>query len=398
MFIQAMNQLMWITFAPVTTSAAAYYKVTEMQIGLFSMVFMVLMIILSIPSIWVIDTYGFRTAVGIGAALTGVFGLVRGLGGSNYYIVLASQIGIAVGQPFILNAVAKVSARWFPMEERATASGLGLLAGFVGIIIGQVATPGLVDMVGFKEMLMLYGIISMASFLSFMAVAREKPQTPPCLEHEEERSTFTKGFKDIMRKKEYLIILFYFFVAMGAFNAVMTWIEMILAPRGITSGQAGIVGGVVVLSGILSNLIIPLLSDKSGKRIRFILLGVGFSLPGLLGMAYTDNFILILISAAVFGFFLLGTAPIAVQYATQVGYPTSEGTSGGLLMFAGNIAGVIFVYVMNLIKNPHTGSMTASLLGLTAALAVNFLLLLRLKEPANSSAVEEDCCAATGTR
>ena len=97
------NQLLWITFAPITGSAAAFYGVSDLSIGLLSMSFMIAYLVVSIPASWVIDTYGFRTAVGIGAVLTGVFGLMRGLVASNYTLVLVAQIGIAIGQPFILN-------------------------------------------------------------------------------------------------------------------------------------------------------------------------------------------------------------------------------------------------------------------------------------------------------
>jgi len=37
----------------------------------------------SIPASWTIDTRGFRVGVGIGAALTGIFGMLRDLGGST---------------------------------------------------------------------------------------------------------------------------------------------------------------------------------------------------------------------------------------------------------------------------------------------------------------------------
>ena len=45
---------------------------------------MIAFIPLSIPVSWVIDTYGFRLAVSIGAVLMGVFGVLRGLAGANY--------------------------------------------------------------------------------------------------------------------------------------------------------------------------------------------------------------------------------------------------------------------------------------------------------------------------
>ena len=71
MLVIALNQLLWITFAPITSEAAGYYQVTDLTIGLLSMSFMIVYIFVSIPASWVIDTYGFRTAVTIGALLTG---------------------------------------------------------------------------------------------------------------------------------------------------------------------------------------------------------------------------------------------------------------------------------------------------------------------------------------
>ena len=99
MFATAVNQMLWITFAPITGSAAGYYGVSDLNIGLLSMSFMIVYLFVSIPASWVIDTYGFRVAVSIGAVLTGVFGLLRGLTGTDYTLVIIAQIGIAIGQP-----------------------------------------------------------------------------------------------------------------------------------------------------------------------------------------------------------------------------------------------------------------------------------------------------------
>ena len=73
--------------------------------------------------------------------LTGVFGLMRGLLAADYTTVLIAQIGIAVGQPFLLNAITKVAARWFPLEDRATASGLGTLSMYGGQVVALALTP-----------------------------------------------------------------------------------------------------------------------------------------------------------------------------------------------------------------------------------------------------------------
>nr|MBI2904528.1 hypothetical protein [Chloroflexota bacterium] len=66
MFIAAMNQLLWITFASITGDAARYYRVSDLSIAVPSLSFMLVYIVVSIPASWVIDTYGIRVAVGIG--------------------------------------------------------------------------------------------------------------------------------------------------------------------------------------------------------------------------------------------------------------------------------------------------------------------------------------------
>jgi len=86
MLAVAFNQLLWITFAPITGRAAEYFQVSDLSIGILSMSFMIAYLVVSIPASWVIDTYGFRVAVGIGAALTGIFGLMRGFGRFELYL------------------------------------------------------------------------------------------------------------------------------------------------------------------------------------------------------------------------------------------------------------------------------------------------------------------------
>ncbi len=103
MFINLTIQMLWITYAPITGPAAEFYGVSDLQIGLLAMTFMIAFIPLSIPVSWVIDTYGFRVAVGIGAALMGIFGLCVALPGATTPLVLWSTIGIAISQPFLLN-------------------------------------------------------------------------------------------------------------------------------------------------------------------------------------------------------------------------------------------------------------------------------------------------------
>src|SRR5512137_637437 len=277
MFIVVINQLLWITFAPITGEAAKFYNVSDLSIGLLSMSFMIVYIVVSIPASWVIDTYGLRVGVGIGAVLTAIFGLLRGIWGSNpanYSLVLIAQIGIAIGQPFILNAVTTVAARWFPVRERATASGLGSLAMYLGIFLGLALTPILAIHYQIGGMLVAYGIASVVAALVFIVFARERPATPPCPPGMEVRSLVLDGFKKMLRQREFILLLVIFFIGLGAFNAVTTWIENIVRPNGFSSTQAGFIGGLMIVGGLLGALVMPSLSDRLRKRTPFIIIAL----------------------------------------------------------------------------------------------------------------------------
>ncbi len=380
MFAAAVNQLLWITFAAITGDAARYYGVSDLSIGILSVSFMIVYIFVSIPASWAIDTYGIRVAVGIGAALTGVFGLLRGLWASDYNLVLVSQIGIAIGQPFILNALTKVAARWFPIQERATASGLGSLSIYLGIIVGLALTPYLTIQSGLGGMLVIYGIVAVIAAVAFLGLVRERPPTPPCPPGQDERSLVFDGLKQTLHKTDFGHLMLIFFVGLGVFNAVTTWIEDIVRPRGFTITQAGAIGGLMILGGIVGALIMPSLSDRYRKRVPFISLALAGAIPGLAGITYATSYWLLLASAFVMGFFLLSAGPIGFQYGAEVAYPAPEGTSNGLLLLMGQISGIAFILGMDSFRAPGTGSMTPSLVVLIGLMVLSVLLCTRLKE------------------
>jgi len=381
MFIVAVNQLLWITFASITSDAVKFYRVSDLSIGLLSMIFMIVYIVVSIPASWVIDTYGLRVAVGIGAALTGIFGLMRGLTASSYNLVLVAQIGIAIGQPFILNAVTTVAARWFPVRERATASGLGSLAMYLGIFLGLGLTPFLTIHFQIGGMLIAYGIASVVAALVFFIFARERPATPPCPPEMEVRSLVFDGFKQMFRQRNFILLLVIFFIGLGAFNAITTWIENIIAPRGFSSTQAGTVGMLMIGGGIVGALVVPSLSDRYRRRVPFIILALVGATVGLVGIAYAASYWLLLTASFTLGFFLLSSGPIGFQYGAEVTHPTPEGTSNGLLILMGQISGIIFIFAMDAFKSPETGSMTMSLVVIIALMVLSILLGALLREP-----------------
>lgn len=379
MLVGALNQALWITFAPITSDAMRFYATSDIAVGLLSLVFMAVYILLFLPSAWLIDNWGFRGAVSLGAAIQAVFALTRGIFADNYTLVFISQIGIAIGQPLILGAITKLAARWFLKSERATAVGLGTLSIYLGVLVGLIVTPILFTRIGMRGMLLAGGIVSAAAAVLFIIMAREHPPTPPGPAGQDERALMFDGLKSMLRQKDFILLLVIFFIGLGMFNGITTWIEEIVGPRGFSPAQAGVAGGIMLIGGIIGAVVIPLVSDARRRRKPYIILALAGLIPGLVGLTFATSYWLLLVSAFVFGLFLLSAGPIGFQYGAEITLPAPEGTSNSMLLVMGQVSGIVFIFGMDALKSPQ-GSMTISLIGLVVLTAVAVLLSVFLKE------------------
>jgi MFS family permease len=300
---------------------------------------------------------------------------VRGIFTADYTAALIGTIGIAVAQPLFLNAGTKLAANWFPLRERATVVGIGAVAPFLGIVIGQIATPFLVEATSIDTTMLIYGIIGAVSSLIFLLFARDHPPTPAGFE---ERVAMWEGFKHILKLRDFYLLAIILFVVNAIFNGVSTWVEVIVRPRGMDAAQAGIIGGLLMIGGIIGVFILPPISDRMHKRKPVFLIGLIATIPFLLLLTFISNFPLLAVVSLLLGIFMMGILPIALQYGTEICYPAPEGTSGGLLTLAGQLS-VIAITAMGL-SYEATGTFTLSLIILVVAMAVSAVLLGMMKE------------------
>src|SRR5438067_7461035 len=166
----ASSHVLWISFASVTSAAARAFHTTDVSIGLLVSVGPLCSAALSIPAGLVADRYGYRVPLLAAGAATVVFAFLRPLAG-GFPVLLLLTVGLLLPQPFLINAVADVVNRHFPEEEAATATGVGTMAIFLGITVGLVATPPLVDAVGVRGSQVAYAALSVAALVAFWSIA-----------------------------------------------------------------------------------------------------------------------------------------------------------------------------------------------------------------------------------
>ncbi len=382
-------QLLWISYAPITSAASDYYGVSSVAIGALAMSFMVAYLVLSLPASSAIVHRGFRTAAGFGALLAGVSGIARGLAGPHYVPVLVATLGAAVAQPFLLNAWTTLSSHWFPRSQRATAVSLVTLANLVGAGMGLALTPRLEQSMSVGQVQLWYGVAALAAGSVFVLVARDRPPAPFGDEPATALDTAgLVGVRHALHVRPFLVFLAIAFVGMGVFNGISTWVEEVVQPRGVSSADAGNVGALLLLGGVVGAVVLSALSDRAQARVPYLTLSLAGSAPALLWLTVTESHTGLFVAAFVLGFFLISALPIGMQYSAEIAVPTPEGTTNGLIQLAGQ-GSVLFVLLMALTRTP-SGSFTPSLGASAGLLLLGAIVVHRLPEPARYLALHGD--------
>jgi len=372
-------QILWISYATVTLEAALYYNVNEFEILFLSTIFMITYIPVSFVATWFINKFGFRMGVGLGAIINGVFGFLRALAGPNYLLVLLLQIMISISQPFFLNSVSLLSANWFPESERTKATGLSIISQLLGIALGMVLTPILVVFYSFEAMLLIYGLYGLIIGIVFVILARDNPPTPPSIKVLKEDDKVKGGLKLLFSNKQFLILMIVFFVGLGAFNMVTTYIELIVAPRGLTSIEAGNLGGILLLGGIIGAQVLSILADKLRKRVLLIKISLAITVASFFLLSFANTTTMLNVSGFLLGFGLLSVGPVLIEHAVDITAPVPEASSNGLLMVIGSISGIIFIVAFEKLTTP-SGDYLPALIVLSILSLVAFLLSFFLSD------------------
>ncbi|MHA1624491.1 MAG: MFS transporter, partial [Promethearchaeota archaeon] len=359
--------------------AVAYYNVSESEILFLSTIFMIVYIPVTFITSWFINKYGFRIGVGLGAVINGVFGFLRFFAGPNYFLILFFHIMIAISQPFFLNSVTLLSANWFPKPERTTATGLSVISQLLGIALGMALTPILVIVFSFEVMLFIYGLFSLIVGVLFAILARDKPSTTPSIKVTKEDIILKGSLKPLLFNKLFWIVNIIFFVGLGAFNMVTTYIEIIVAPRGLIPIEAGNLGGIMLLGGIVGAIIMSLLSDKLRKRSLLIKISLLTTVVAFFAISYANTAIMLYIFGFLLGFGLLSVGPVILEYAVEITIPVSEETSNGILMMVGAVGGIIFIMGFEGLTTP-SGDYLPALIVLSILSLVSFVLSFYLKD------------------
>jgi predicted MFS family arabinose efflux permease len=337
--------MLWLNFAPLLTKIQSRYGVGELTASTLVLIFPLLYVLLSIPAGAMIDSRGYRFTVGLGAAATAAFSLLR-IDDASFWTLFAGQVGIALAQPFVVNGISKLVADWFDEAQGAIATGLATVGLFLGMAMGMAATPALEQSVGLRWTMVVFSAIAAGIAILFIVLARPNGAPSPTSAPE----SAAKGFGALLRNRSLLVLFAISFLGLGAFNGLTTWLEEMLAPQGIDATAAGLVGGILIVGGIVGAVVIPLLSDLRRRRKPFLFVCAVVATACIFPLCTQGSYRVLLAIAATLGFFFMPAFALLLDMSAQLAGAANAGAATSLVMLAGNGGGVLVILAMPVVK------------------------------------------------
>ncbi len=378
--VAALSQYLWLEFAPILSLIEKKYNVTESTASLLVLVFPLIYVFLSIPAGIIIDKKGYRFGVGVGCAIMLAFSCLRIFDG-HFYVLLIAQIGIAVAQPFVINGITKVVFDWFEGEQTAMATGLATVGMFVGMAAGMALAPAMVETFSFRQTMIVDAFGTLWFCLAFYFLVHPNPNSKSVVSvlGVQDKYEFINGLKSLLRNRNVMILFVLSFLGLGYFNGLTTWIEPILAPQGINSVQAGIIGGVLILGGIIGAGLVPAISDMIKKRKILLVICLFLTSLTLFPLCRSRGLGIVCVLAAIQGFTFLPAFSLLLEMCAEIVGEKIAGFATGILMLAGNAGGVIVALAMEWIKGPGPSFLYAIFL-LEGIIILSFILSLFVPE------------------
>ncbi|XP_073349385.1 heme transporter FLVCR1 [Pagrus major] len=375
------NAYQWIQYSIIANVFTQYYGVTYDKVDWLSIVYMVAYVPLIFPATWLLDRKGLRITALLGAGLNcaGAWFKCASVSPDRFGVTVTAQVVCSVAQVFILGLPSRLASVWFGPREVSTACATAVLGNQLGTAIGFLLPPVLVpntkndtELMGHNISVMFYGTaaVSTGLFILTVIVITDRPKLPPS--HAQavlpdtppEDYSYKQSILNLVKNKAFVLLLVTYGIMTGSFYSVSTLLsQMITACYENQELNAGRIGLTLVVAGMVGSILCGLWLDHTKTYKMTTLIVYTLSFLGMVVFTFTldlNNIYLVFFTAGALGFFMTGYLPLGFEFAVEITYPESEGTSSGLLNAFAQIFGIIFTLIqgkLTTVYSPLAGNL-----------------------------------------
>ena len=312
--------------------------------------------------IWA-DRFGARRTVGFCIGLWAVMTAAGGVA-SNLFVLLATRLGVGVGEAAVFPAGGRVMREWTPAGERGLASTIFIAGSYAGPAFGAAFLAWVVSSFGWRGGFFVGGALGLA-YLVVWLLFYDRPEEAKWLGEAErakivsERSNKSEataapaaplGILDLLRSGSMWSIALAHGCGIYSQYLYLTWLPTYLVNvRGLTILNAGLYTAIPYLAAAIVNVGLGWFSDKTltvaaasqGQR-RVLLAILKIVSAVILLIPFVESTFAIMLVITISLCTLSGT--ISMHYALMndlLRHDVNAGKASSLVAFGGNTFGLI---------------------------------------------------------
>jgi ACS family sodium-dependent inorganic phosphate cotransporter len=126
------------------------------------------------------DRFGGKIVLGAGVLLWSLFTVLTPPAAlAGFGILLATRVAMGTGEAVTFPSIYSIYGRWIPLQERSRAVGLANSGIPLGTIFALVATPYIVERLGWEWAFYLFGAVGVLWFVAWQGLVTAEPSQHP---------------------------------------------------------------------------------------------------------------------------------------------------------------------------------------------------------------------------
>jgi cyanate permease len=291
--------LSWIAITPLMGELQTHFGIGLAQLGLLTTMVSAAKVVAPLLTGLLAVRIGIVRTILLGSLCISAAALAPFA--PSFEAFLGSRFVFGIGGAIVVTLLGPMVMQWFPPSERPLVNAINNVAVNTGITVTLFATVPLAALLGWRQTLLAYGLLSVGLMLAWAVLGREAASASSA-EATAAAPAAAVSYADVWRLRETWLIALAFAGPLALYLAFNTWLpKHYVEAFGMTKAAASNYTGLFNLVGIPTAIVAGIASQRLGVRRPFIV-GAG-ALMGLaaFGMILSPDPILLTVAAIALG-------------------------------------------------------------------------------------------------
>ncbi|MCH9630853.1 MAG: hypothetical protein S4CHLAM37_08590 [Chlamydiia bacterium] len=291
-------------------------KITATNLGVLGSTYLLADVIFLLPAGIILDYFSTRKVI-LAALVVCILGTVGFALATNFAFACFAHFLSGIGNAFCFLSCMMFISRWFPPKKQAFVVGIVITLGMFGGVLAQAPFTILAESVTWRNAVLIDALIGVVIFFLIFFVVRDAPSTTFIKEIKKERNShfFKDLFSCLLNKQNIFCGIYTSFTNLPLMVIGAAYGSLYLSQiHKIPFSEASFVTSMICMGTILGSTLFGYVSDKTGARKKYMMMGALASLACMLvilSMQHASFSVMLIL------FFLLGL----LSSSQVLGYP-----------------------------------------------------------------------------